>query len=56
MPPELTGAAEPVASKRNLFEAGEAWNQNVASAALSKVLERGSALKNDVQAGHKSSS
>ncbi|XP_016530187.1 non-muscle caldesmon-like isoform X1 [Poecilia formosa] len=33
---ELTGPAEPVASKKNLFEAGDAWNQNVASAAASK--------------------
>lgn len=38
VPPELTGAAEPVASKRNLFEAGDAWIQNAAPATPSKVL------------------
>ncbi|XP_075867331.1 lymphocyte-specific protein 1-like [Nelusetta ayraudi] len=34
--PELTGVSEPVASKRNLFEAGEAWNQSGASVAALK--------------------
>ncbi|XP_015228887.1 PREDICTED: lymphocyte-specific protein 1-like isoform X4 [Cyprinodon variegatus] len=28
---DLTSPSEPVASKKNLFEAGEAWNQNVIS-------------------------
>lgn len=34
---DLTAAAEPVSSKKNLFEAGEAWNQNAGSVTLSKV-------------------
>ncbi|XP_032415844.1 non-muscle caldesmon-like isoform X2 [Xiphophorus hellerii] len=33
---DLTSPAEPVASKKNLFEAGDAWNQNIVSAAASK--------------------
>uniref|UniRef100_A0A096MAP5 Lymphocyte specific protein 1 b n=1 Tax=Poecilia formosa TaxID=48698 RepID=A0A096MAP5_POEFO len=41
---ELTGPAEPVASKKNLFEAGDAWNQNVASAAASKEIRPGGVL------------
>lgn len=34
---DLTGATEPVSSKKNLFEAGEAWNQNAVSVTSSKV-------------------
>ncbi|MEQ2239790.1 hypothetical protein ILYODFUR_008099 [Ilyodon furcidens] len=33
---DLTSPSEPVASKKNLFEAGEAWNQNVISVTPSK--------------------
>ncbi|KAM4743889.1 uncharacterized protein FYW61_000099 isoform 3-T3 [Anableps anableps] len=33
---DLTSPSEPVASKKNLFEAGEAWNQNIISATPSK--------------------
>ncbi|XP_069581727.1 lymphocyte-specific protein 1-like isoform X1 [Brachyistius frenatus] len=33
---DLTSPTEPVASKKNLFEAGEAWNQNATSVAPSK--------------------
>ncbi|XP_041793708.1 lymphocyte-specific protein 1-like [Chelmon rostratus] len=33
---DLTSPAEPVSSKKNLFEAGEAWNQNAVSVAPSK--------------------
>ncbi|XP_071345652.1 non-muscle caldesmon-like [Trachinotus anak] len=33
---DLTSPTEPVASKKNLFEAGEAWNQNTISATASK--------------------
>ncbi|MED6293079.1 hypothetical protein CHARACLAT_007133 [Characodon lateralis] len=33
---DLTSPSEPVASKKNLFEAGEAWNQNVISVPPSK--------------------
>uniref|UniRef100_A0AAQ5Z663 Lymphocyte specific protein 1 a n=2 Tax=Amphiprion ocellaris TaxID=80972 RepID=A0AAQ5Z663_AMPOC len=33
---DLTSPSEPVASKKNLFEAGEAWNQNPISVAPSK--------------------
>ncbi|XP_041845071.1 lymphocyte-specific protein 1-like isoform X2 [Melanotaenia boesemani] len=33
---DLTTFSEPVASKKNLFEAGEAWNQNVISVTPSK--------------------
>ncbi|KAM6943549.1 lymphocyte-specific protein 1-like [Xenentodon cancila] len=33
---DLASPAEPVASKKNLFEAGEAWNQNVTSVTPSK--------------------
>lgn len=35
--PELTGVSEPVAAKRNLFEAGEAWNQSGATVSALKV-------------------
>lgn len=34
---DLTAAAEPVSSKKSLFEGGEAWNQNAASVTPSKV-------------------
>lgn len=34
---DLTAAAEPVSSKKSLFEGGEAWNQNTASVTPSKV-------------------
>ncbi|XP_035538375.1 lymphocyte-specific protein 1-like isoform X2 [Morone saxatilis] len=33
---DLTSPTEPVSSKKNLFEAGEAWNQNVVSVTPSK--------------------
>ncbi|XP_039991708.1 lymphocyte-specific protein 1-like isoform X2 [Xiphias gladius] len=33
---DLTSPTEPVASKKNLFEAGEAWNQNAISVTASK--------------------
>uniref|UniRef100_A0A669DY66 Lymphocyte specific protein 1 a n=1 Tax=Oreochromis niloticus TaxID=8128 RepID=A0A669DY66_ORENI len=33
---DLTAPAEPVASKKNLFEAGDAWNQNATSITASK--------------------
>ncbi|KAG8001183.1 Lymphocyte-specific protein 1, partial [Nibea albiflora] len=33
---DLMNPAEPVSSKKNLFEAGEAWNQNIVSMAPSK--------------------
>ncbi|XP_044071243.1 non-muscle caldesmon-like isoform X2 [Siniperca chuatsi] len=33
---DLTGPPEPVSSKKNLFEAGEAWNQNAISVTPSK--------------------
>ncbi|XP_023262706.1 non-muscle caldesmon-like [Seriola lalandi dorsalis] len=33
---DLTSPTEPVASKKSLFEAGEAWNQNAISVAASK--------------------
>lgn len=31
---------EPVSSKKNLFEAGEAWNQNIVSMTPSKVNDK----------------
>ena len=34
---DLTAVTEPVLSKKNLFEGGDAWNQNVASVTPSKV-------------------
>lgn len=34
---ELAAAAEPVSSRKSLFEGGEAWNQNSTSVAPSKV-------------------
>ncbi|XP_018538788.1 lymphocyte-specific protein 1 [Lates calcarifer] len=33
---DLTSPTEPIASKKNLFEAGEAWNQNAISVTASK--------------------
>ncbi|GLD72092.1 lymphocyte-specific protein 1-like isoform X2, partial [Lates japonicus] len=33
---DLTSPTEPIASKKNLFEAGEAWNQNANSVTASK--------------------
>ncbi|KAM7424635.1 hypothetical protein PAMA_000813 [Pampus argenteus] len=35
-PTDLTNPTEPVASKKNLFEAGDAWNQNTISVTPSK--------------------
>ncbi|XP_071401480.1 non-muscle caldesmon-like [Centroberyx affinis] len=37
--PELPGPAEPLVAKKNLFEAGEAWNQNSIKVAPSKDAE-----------------
>lgn len=34
---DLTSPTEPVSSKKNLFEAGDAWNQNAVSVTPSKV-------------------
>ncbi|KAG7242746.1 hypothetical protein INR49_020121 [Caranx melampygus] len=41
---DLTSPTEPVASKKNLFEAGEAWNQNTISVAASKEIKPGGVL------------
>uniref|UniRef100_A0A3P8RJH6 Uncharacterized protein n=1 Tax=Amphiprion percula TaxID=161767 RepID=A0A3P8RJH6_AMPPE len=48
---DLTSPSEPVASKKNLFEAGEAWNQNPVSVAPSKESSSGKRYK-FVVAGH----
>ncbi|XP_029354766.1 lymphocyte-specific protein 1-like isoform X2 [Echeneis naucrates] len=42
---DLTSPTEPVASKKNLFEAGEAWNQNAVSVAPSKEPSPGKRYK-----------
>lgn len=49
MPTDLTGATEPVSSKKNLFEAGEAWNQNAVSVTPSKVKDEAHFITHSAQ-------